>query len=112
MIAHISWEGADLIASFAGSISLDLVEAVVDLDHDGEVLGVEILELIDRHPNVNWSDTPSSGSALPSISIDLAAGAIYFRVSVGRSVDQVVCQAALGFDEHGTIHALRVRMGT
>jgi uncharacterized protein YuzE len=77
-------------------LSLELVEAVVDFDELGEVLGVEILGLIFRHPDLarhleNLREV--GGEVVPSF--DPEADALYLRFRHGRSRDQLVKQAAL-----------------
>ena len=88
---------------------MEIVEAVIDLDESGGILGIEILGLMGRHPALETAEeTPNS----PRVSVDPDADAVYVRLGYGRSTDQVVRMAAVAFDNADRLLGLTVRMET
>lgn len=80
------------------ALKTDLVEAVVDLDDGGGVIGVEILGLMVRYPGVAahaMGLTEQVGEV--SVSFDSDADALYLRFGNGRLWDQQVKQAVVVF---------------
>ena len=105
----LRWFGSDASVVFGAAIQVEIVEAVIDLDESGGLLGIEILGLTGRHPALDTvEETPYS----PRVSVDLDADAIYVRLGYGRSTDQVVRIAAVAFDNSDRIVGLTVRMET
>jgi len=107
MSGFLRWIGSDAIVAFGSALQVEFVEAVVDLDEAGEILRVEILGLTERHPALNTTEGTRTS---PRISVDPDADAVYIRLGLGRSVDQVVRIAAVAFDPADRLVALTVRM--
>lgn len=105
----LRWFGSDASVAFEAAIQVEIVEAVIDMDESGGILGIEILGLTGRHPALDTvEETPNS----PRVSVDPDADAIYVRLGHGRSIDQVVRIAAVAFDNSDRLVGLTVRMET
>ncbi|MCY7300844.1 MAG: hypothetical protein LH616_16735 [Ilumatobacteraceae bacterium] len=74
----------------------------------GDIIGVEVLGLIEMHPALVSSDGGSDGA--PYVAVDPDADAIYVRIASGRSIDQVVRVAAVVFNRADQIVAITIRM--
>ena len=107
MNAFLRWTGSDAFVVLDSGLQVELVEAVIDLDEAGDILGVEILGLTEAHPAL---ETTEETLTSPRISVDPDADAIYVRLGVGRSVDQVVRIAAVALDAADRIVGLTIRM--
>ena len=94
------------------SFSIELVEAVIDVDDFGEVIGVEILGLLARHPGVANQVQKLEGLAGEVIlTFDPDADALYLRFRNGRSLDQLVKRAAVLLGPDGDLVKVVVDMG-
>ena len=103
----VRWIGSDASVALGSTVQVELVEAVVDLDESGDILGVEILGLTERHPSLQ---TTEETAVSPRVAVDPDADATYVRLRQGRSVDQVVRIAAVAFDATDRLVGLTVRM--
>lgn len=103
MMPTFSRQGSSFEVDFAAGVGVDLVDVVVDLDENAEILGIEILGLLETRPGVLHSEGEG-------VSVDPDADAIYVRVKAGRSLDQVVTIAAIAFDSSGRLAAIRVNL--
>lgn len=94
-----SQSGSELtIDIVASASSVELVDAVVDVDEFGTVIGVEILGLMVRHPRLAGVAANAEGvGGEVVVSFDLDADALYVRLREGRSSDQLVKPAAVLF---------------
>jgi len=99
--------GSDFVVDFGAGVTVELVDAVVDLDEFGDVIGIEILGLVATHPGLCSLDHGPSG---PRVSVDADADAVYVRFNDGRSLDQVVRTTTVAFDDADRIVAARVRL--
>lgn len=92
------WQrGSELLIEVIESpSSVELVNAVIDLDNVGDVLGVEILGLAARHPGIPAHfQTLENAKGDFALSYDSDADALYIRIRPGRSVDQRVKPAVV-----------------
>lgn len=93
--------GSELTINIVASASsVELVDAVVDVDEFGSVIGIEILGLLARHPRLadiaaNVPTEVLRGDV--AVSFDPDADALYVRLREGRSSDQLVTPAAVLF---------------
>ncbi|MFN2543982.1 MAG: hypothetical protein ABR600_05345 [Actinomycetota bacterium] len=101
------WQGSDIVVPLGRDAISDFIEVVVDVDETGDVLGLEVLGLLFRHPRLT---IPGGEAGQPSVSVDTDADAIYVRFAHGRSVNQFVRQAVIALDRHGRLQSIRVRM--
>lgn len=98
-VPQCSRRGAELTIDVVESgLKTELVEAVVDVDDGGGVIGVEILGLMVRHPGVAAHAMGLQGPASKvAVSFDPDADALYLRFDTGRSWDQQVKPAVVLF---------------
>ncbi len=108
MSGYLRWNGSDAAIDFGGGVSVEIVDAVVDLDEVGDIIGVEVLGLVAMHSALVSSEGGSDGA--PDVAVDLDADATYVRLASGRSIDQVVRVAAVVFNRADQIVAVTVRM--
>ncbi len=108
MSGTVRWQGSDLLIDFNRAVTISLVDAVVDVDDFGEVLGIEVLGLLATHPGLARAELDQS--TYPYVASDADADAVYIRLGQGRSRDQVVTVAAIAFDQSDHIAAIAVRM--
>lgn len=104
----IRWNGSDAAIDFGGGVSVEIVDAVVDLGAMGDIIGVEVLGLVEKHPALVSSEVGLDGA--PEVAVDPDADATYVRLASGRSIDQVVGVAAVAFNRADQIVAVTVRM--
>jgi uncharacterized protein YuzE len=103
----VSWAESDMIVQLGPGSVADILEVVVDRDEGGDVIGVEILGLQYRHPDIVIVEDLD---AQPAVHVDTDADAIYVRLVVGHSRDQLVRWAAIAISVDGRIQAIRVQM--
>ena len=108
MSRHIRWTGSAVAIDFGTGVSVEIVDAVVDLDATGDIIGVEVLGLGDLHPALVSSEAGSDGT--PEVTVDPDADAMYVRLANGRSIDQVVRVAAVVFNRADQVVAVTIRM--
>ncbi len=105
MNAEFRWEGSDLVMGPGNQSVTETMEVVVDMnDLDGPV-GIEILGIVSRHPQLDADD--QSEADLP-MSVDADADASYIRLGEQRSDYTILCDALLGFDAADRLVAVRI----
>lgn len=104
------WSGSDFGIDFTDArLVTEFVEAIVDLDDSGEVIGIEILGLLARHPLLPERIKQLQCLAV-QVTCDPFADAIYIRFSNGRSLDQVAREAVVVFGPDDALIKVVVRM--
>jgi len=101
------WDGSDIVVALGQAATGELMDVVVDVDDNGDVLGIEVLGVFARHPGLTITN---DGPVRLSVSADPDADALYVRFAHGRSVDQLVRQAAIVLDSDERLQGIRVRM--
>lgn len=92
--------------SFARPIRTHIVDVVVDLDAEGNVLGIEeFLYLARNEPGLRL---PSEQETSLTLSIDPEAGAVYFGIDDSRSSDQLPARASVMVADDGTVLAVKL----
>jgi len=102
-----TWEGSDIVVKLGKTATGELIDVVVDVNESGDVLGIEVLGLLARHPGLTIGHDELGG---PAVSTDTDADAVYVRFAHGRSVEQLVRQAVVVFDATDHLQTIRVRM--
>jgi uncharacterized protein YuzE len=111
-MTHFQWIGSILAVDFNDvGFAIEFVDAVVDLGELGELIGIEILGLIAKHPTlkVEFTSRPGDGNNVEG-SFDTSADALYIRFKAGRSLDQEVRPAVVIIGSDGALLKVVVRM--
>lgn len=93
-----------LLAVSEKSVSELAIDFVLDIDRFGEVIGIEILDLMADAGEGCLQFIQESGA---SYSYDEEADAFYLRLNEGVSLDQKVVQGKLLVDKEGQIIGFR-----
>jgi uncharacterized protein YuzE len=102
-----SWDGTDLVVKIEDDIEVLITECVLDLDEFGDAIGIEFLNLISQYGDLSRGAGPSLVEH-PPVSVDPEAGAVYVRLSKGRSASQPTRRAIVVVSATGRILAVRV----
>lgn len=101
-----SYNAAEASVSFDARLTVELIDAVADLDEDGSVIGIEILSLLAKYPGLMLA---GDGWENVSLSTDVEADACYIRFGSARSAHQTTALLALVVSPSGCIIAFRFR---
>lgn len=107
---NVEWKGSDIIVLIEGQVGVEMVDAVLDINESGEVIGVEMLGLLAKHPGLlEQAQDLEAGSGAGHCALDVEADALYIRLNDGRSVDQRCLMVAAAFGPTGRLIALGLR---
>ncbi len=108
---EVTFEGSDIRVHQEGGVRADLIDAVIDLDEFGSPLGIEVLGLLDRYPQManHLRLLVAEGVRM---SVDEDADAIYLRLAEGRSLDQLTRLAAVAVGPDDALLGMHVQLET
>jgi uncharacterized protein YuzE len=102
--------GTELLLAFAQVDRVFTVEAILDLDSEGAIVGIEVLGVLDEPPNLTSPGADALALAgVVSVAIDTDADAMYVKLQSGVTSDrQEVRRGLLGADANDVLAEVRI----